>query len=92
MTRKRVHGERSLVAKPHPIARYADRIQLIRWRRGPANLTWEAKVRLPDGTWTRPFSLGTDDEVTAALNATEELAKREQSSKTIRANAVRDRQ
>lgn len=78
MPRKRIHGEHSLVTKPHPTKRYADRIQLIRWRRGPSNATWEAKVRLQDGAWSRPFSLGTDDEVTAALNATEELTKREQ--------------
>jgi integrase len=78
MPRQRIHGERSLVTKPHPTPRYADRIQLIRWRRGPDNSTWEARVRLPDATWTRPFSLGTSDEVTAALNAVEELTKREQ--------------
>jgi len=78
MPRQRIHGERSLVTKPHPTPRYADRVQLIRWRRGPANPTWEARVRLPDETWTQPFSLRTDDEVTAALNAIEELAKRQQ--------------
>jgi hypothetical protein len=78
MPRERIHGEHSLLTKPHPTPRYADRIQLLRWRRGPNNATWEARVRLPDGNWTRPFSLGTDDEVTAALNATGELNKRTQ--------------
>src|SRR5690348_2042214 len=78
MVRRRIHGEHSLIVKPHPTARYADRIQLIRWRRGPANPTWEAKVRLPNAEWTQPFSLGTDDEVTAAVNAVEQLAKRTQ--------------
>ena len=78
MSRKRIHGDRSMVAKPHPAARYADRIELIQWRRGPSNPTWEAKVRLPDGTWTRPFSLSTDDETVAAVNAVEQLAKRTQ--------------
>ena len=76
MPRRLIHGERSLVTKPHPTPRYADRIQPIKWRRGPANPTWEARVRLRDGTWTAPFSLRTDDEMTAALNAPEELTKR----------------
>jgi integrase len=78
MARQRRHGERSLATKLHPVPRYSERIQLVRWRRGPNNPTWEARVRLPDGTWTRPFSLRTDDETTAALNAIEELTKREQ--------------
>jgi integrase len=78
MPRQRIHGEHSLVTKRHPTLRYADRIQLLRWRRGPNNPTWEARARLQDGTWTRPFSLGTTDEVTAALNAVEELTRREQ--------------
>lgn len=78
MTRKRIHGEHSQVIKPHPVPRYADRIKLIQWRRGPSNPTWEAQVRLPDGSWTRPFSLGTDDEQVAVFNAADELAKRAQ--------------
>lgn len=72
------HGKRSQQITPHPVARYADRVQLIRWRRGPMNSTWEARVRLPDGVWTQPFSLRTQDETTAALNAVEELSKKEQ--------------
>ena len=78
MPRRRIHGEHSLLNRPHPAPRYAERVQLIRWRRGPTNPTWEARVRLPDGTWTRPFSLGTEDDMEAAVNAAEELTKREQ--------------
>lgn len=47
MANKRRHGDNSQQIIPHPVARYADRVQLIRWRRGPTNPTWEARVRLP---------------------------------------------
>jgi integrase len=33
---------------------------------------------LPDGSWTKPFSLQTDDEMAAAFNAVGELEKRDQ--------------
>lgn len=78
MPRQRIHGGNSLLVQAHPVARYKQSIQLIRWRRSPTNATWEAKVMLPDGTWTKPFSLGSDDLTTAALNAVEELSKRTQ--------------
>ena len=39
-------GERPQEIKPLS-ARYADRIQLVRWRRGPDNPTFEARIKLP---------------------------------------------
>lgn len=78
MPRQRIHGANSLLVQPHPVARYKQSIQMIRWRRSPTNATWEAKVVLPDGSWTKPFSLGSDDLTTAALTAVEEFSKRTQ--------------
>ena len=79
MANTRRHGDRSQEIKAHPNPRYADRIRLLRWRRGPTNPTYEAQVRLPgEGAWSKPFSLGTPDPAVAADNARDELAKREQ--------------
>ncbi len=79
MANTRRHGDQSQEIKAHPNPRYADRIRLIRWRRGPTNPTYEAQVRLPgEKVWSKPFSLQTSDLAVAADNARDELAKREQ--------------
>lgn len=79
MANIRRHGARALTITSHPTARYADRIQLVRWRRGPDNPTFEARVRLSgENAWSKPFSLGTADPTDAAVIAIERLAEREQ--------------
>ena len=67
-----------LEIKAYPAPRYADRIQFCRFRRTPDSDIYEARVRLPDGRWTKWFSLGTRDLEEAKVEAVEQLAKRQQ--------------
>src|SRR3712207_1219797 len=60
----------------HPVARYADRVQLIYERRGEGDPWIEARVKLA-GKWSAVFSLRTTSRDEALMNAVEELNRRE---------------
>jgi hypothetical protein len=73
----RAHGDRSQEIKPLS-TRYADRIELIRWRRGPDNPTYEARFKLPgEKTWSKPVSLRTSDHGDAVEEALRRYGKLE---------------
>jgi hypothetical protein len=66
--------------QPHPRKDYADRIQLVQFRRGPAAPGWEARYHI-DGEWSVWSSLGTTDYVDATFVSIEKLSTREQAAR-----------
>lgn len=60
----------------HPVARYADRVQLIYERRGEGDPWIEARVKIA-ANWSAIFSLRTTSRDEALMNAVEELNRRE---------------
>jgi site-specific recombinase XerD len=63
--------------QPHPRAEYANRIQLVQFRRGPASPGWEARYKI-EGAWSGWSSLGTTNHTDAIFIAIDKLKDREQ--------------
>lgn len=63
---------------PHPTPRYADVLHYCRFRRTAESDIYEARVRLPDGQWTKWFSLRTRDFEEAKERGVEAFAARRQ--------------
>jgi hypothetical protein len=75
MSRKRPVLASAIIAH-----RSNDRIQLVRYRRGPDNPTWEARYKI-EGVWSGWSSLGTADDTDALLISLDKLAAREQAAR-----------